>query len=66
MTIEAQKKLWMLEKEEKRERQTKLKEKEAGQQKKDTESSGQFKSKCTRYKDNDHDRFDCPKYNKNS
>ena len=61
-TIEALRKLRLLEKEEK---QIKLKAKETGHQKRNAESSG-FKNKCTRCKDDDHEWFDCPKYNKMS
>ena len=64
-TIEAQKKLWMLEKEEKCGKLAILKDKQANQQNKGTESSG-FKYEYTRCKDNDHEWFDCPKYNKMS
>ena len=47
-TIEAQKKLRMLEKEEKQEKQLKLKAREANNQKRNTESSRKtFKNKCT-------------------
>ena len=55
----------MLEKEEKRGKLAILKDKQANQQNKGTESSG-FKNKCTRCKDDDHEWFDCPKYNKMS
>ena len=65
-TIEAQKKLRLLEKEEKRQKQIKLKDKEVFKRKEDNKSSGNFKNKCTRYKDDEHEWFDCPKYNKNS
>ena len=53
----------MPEKEEKREKQTRLKEKEIGQQRKNIDSSGRFKNKCTWCKDDDHEWYDCPKYN---
>ena len=67
-TIEAQKKLRLLEKDEKHRKQFKLKEKEKEvfKRKKDGGSSGTFKTKCTRCKDDEHEWFDCPKYNKNS
>ena len=53
-----------MEKEEKFRKQIKLKYKEVFQRKKDNESSGNFKNKCTRYKDDEHEWFNCPKYNK--
>ena len=65
-TIEAQKKLRLLEKEEKRQKQINLKDKEVFKRKEDNKSSGNFKNKCTRCKDDKHEWFDCPKYNKNS
>lgn len=66
-TIEALKKLRMLEKEEKHEKQIKLKARETGHQKRNAGSSGKiFNNKCTRCKDDEHEWFDCPKYNKNS
>ena len=67
-TIEAHKKLRLLEKEEKDEnhrKQIKEKSKEVFKRKKDEGSSGTFKNKCTRCKDNDHEWFDCPTFNKN-
>ena len=65
-TIEAQKKLRLLKKEEKSQKQIKLKDKEVFKRKEDNKSSGNFKNKCTRCKDDEHEWFDCPKYNKNS
>ena len=70
-TIEAQKKLYLLEKEEKDENhrkqiKEKSKSKEFFKRKKDEGSSGTFKNKCTRCKNNIQELFDCPTYNNNS
>ena len=65
-SIEEQKKLRLIEKAEKQKLLKKNKSKEEKFRKgKDREVSKEFKNKCNRCTD-DHEWYDCPKYNKNS